>query len=168
MGQSTFSGPVAAGNVKYTTGTTPGTMANVGYVVLTQVLSIPAASLTAGTSGSAQIAMLPAFSQITNINIDTTTAFTFTGGTTPAMNATVGYSSSNNSYVPSTAITALGRITNTGTFANWVNVNTSPATTTDVPIFLNWAASGTPTAVTAGAVTVTVLYVQYDNVNTYT
>ena len=53
MGTSTFTGPIKAGDVLDTTGTTPGTIKNVGSVVLVQTAGITqagwAAALPVGT-----------------------------------------------------------------------------------------------------------------------
>ena len=50
MGTTTFSGPIRAGTIKDTTGTTLGTnVANVGQVVMSQSIMI-AANVAAGTT----------------------------------------------------------------------------------------------------------------------
>jgi|TARA_R110000824_G_scaffold159271_2_gene333507 hypothetical protein len=69
MGTSTFSGPIRAGNIRNTTGTTVGSdVANVGYVVMTQ-------QYVADLSGGALAAVntdivIPADSKIVNILVD--------------------------------------------------------------------------------------------------
>ena len=69
MGTTTFSGPIRAGNIRNTNGTTVGTdVANVGYVVMCQ-------SYTADLSGGALAAVvtdmvIPANSKIVNIIVD--------------------------------------------------------------------------------------------------
>ena len=63
MGQTTFSGPLTAGTVKDTTGTTAGSVRNVGNAVLSQSTAIPAAA------GTTTVAVLPAGSQIIDIYI---------------------------------------------------------------------------------------------------
>jgi hypothetical protein len=70
MGQTTFSGPVRAGTIANTTGTTVGTnIANVGYMVMAQ------SALFTQASGATTI-VVPANSQILSININVTTEFT--------------------------------------------------------------------------------------------
>ena len=60
MAQTTFSGPILAGNIKYTTGTTVGTdMKNTGYVLMSQTEKID--QTATGTSTSI---ILPANSQL--------------------------------------------------------------------------------------------------------
>ena len=48
MSFSTFSGPIRAGTVRYTTGTTVGSIDNTGVVVLSQTAPL---ALTTGTPG---------------------------------------------------------------------------------------------------------------------
>ena len=69
MANTTFSGPIRAGNIRNTNGTTVGTdVANVGYVVMTQ-------QYVADLSGGALAAVatdivIPANSKIVNILVD--------------------------------------------------------------------------------------------------
>ena len=70
MGQSTFSGPVRAGTIQNTTGTTVGTdVANVGYMVMAQ------SAVFTQASGATTI-VIPANSQILSISVNVTTEFT--------------------------------------------------------------------------------------------
>lgn len=70
MGQSTLSGPVRAGTIQNTTGTTLGQdVANVGYMVMAQ------SALFTQASGATTI-VIPANSQILSINVNVTTEFT--------------------------------------------------------------------------------------------
>jgi hypothetical protein len=81
MGQSTFSGPVRAGTIQNTTGTTVGTnIANVGQVVMAQSAAITQTS-------AVTTIVIPANSQILEINVWVTEAWdnaatTFGVGTT--------------------------------------------------------------------------------------
>lgn len=69
MGQSTFSGPIRAGNIFNTTGTTVGTdIANVGQVVMGQSANITQASSTTTI-------VIPANSQIVEMTLYVTTAW---------------------------------------------------------------------------------------------
>jgi predicted nucleotidyltransferase len=75
MGTTTFTGPVKAGNILNTSGTTLGQdVANVGYVVMAQSSAFTQAS-------SATSIVIPANSQILSININVTTEFTGTATT---------------------------------------------------------------------------------------
>jgi len=70
MGQSTLSGPVRAGTIPVTTGTTLGTdVANVGYMVMAQSAVFTQAS-------GATTVVIPANSQILSIDVNVTTEFT--------------------------------------------------------------------------------------------
>lgn len=69
MGTTTFTGPIKAGNILNTSGTTVGTdVANVGYVVMAQSSAVTQAS------GATDI-VIPADSQILSIDITVTTAW---------------------------------------------------------------------------------------------
>jgi len=75
MGTTTFTGPIKAGNVLATSGTTVGKLANVGSVVMAQ-----SANVQSQVAARATGVVIPANSQITNITMLTTVAFT--GATT--------------------------------------------------------------------------------------
>lgn len=69
MGATTFSGPIRAGNIFNTTGTTVGTnVANVGQVVMAQSSAVTQAS-------GATTIVVPANSQIVEITLYVTTAW---------------------------------------------------------------------------------------------
>ena len=72
MATTTFSGPIKAGTIKHTTGTTVGEdKANVGFVLMAQ-----SGNVVFGADGSTTVvATLPANSQIFQITVDVTTAF---------------------------------------------------------------------------------------------
>ena len=66
MGTTTFSGPIRAGNIRNTTGTTVGTdIANVGYVVMTQQHVMDISGNAAITAQVTDI-VIPANSKIVN------------------------------------------------------------------------------------------------------
>ena len=72
MGTTTFSGPIKAGTLKDTTGSTVGTdVANTGFVLMAQSANI----VYAANGTTTTIATLPANSQIFQITLDVTTAF---------------------------------------------------------------------------------------------
>ena len=73
MAQTTFSGPILAGNIKNTTGTTVGTdMKNTGQVVMAQTF---AADLSGGAlAATATSVIIPANSQIVDCIFDIITA----------------------------------------------------------------------------------------------
>jgi hypothetical protein len=73
MARTTFSGPIRAGNIFNTTGTTVGTdIANVGQVVMAQSSAITQTS-------SATTIVIPANSQIVEMTLYVTTAWTGVG-----------------------------------------------------------------------------------------
>ena len=84
MGTTTFSGPIKAGTIKETTGTTVGTnMKNTGQVVMAQSF---AASLAGGAlAATATSVIIPANSQIVDCVFDVITA------SSDATNISVGF-----------------------------------------------------------------------------
>lgn len=69
MAQTTFTGPIRAGDILYTTGTTVGKdIANVGYAVMTQSSAVTQAS-------GATAIVIPANSQIISITLFVTVAW---------------------------------------------------------------------------------------------
>jgi hypothetical protein len=71
MGTTTFSGPLKAGTIKDTTGTTVGTnVANVGYGVMAQSAVLDIAGATTTTT----IGYVPANSQVISVVLSVTTA----------------------------------------------------------------------------------------------
>ena len=87
MATTTFSGPIRAGTIKNTTGTTVGTdVANVGQVVMAQTFSLD----LSGGAVAAQVTnvVIPANSQIIDCVIDIITAAS--GATNLSIGDTVG------------------------------------------------------------------------------
>ena len=72
MGTTTFTGPIKAGDVLNTTGTTAGTVKNVGFVMMVQVVPITQAGTAAAT---ATAIVIPAYSHIVQIQILATVAW---------------------------------------------------------------------------------------------
>ena len=137
MAFSTFSGPIRAGTVKNTTGTTVGSIDNTGVVVLSQTAALGLATSTPF--------VLPAGAQILGFNIDVTT--TFTTSSTLA----VGDGSTAAKYVTAITTAAAGRQTIAYTaaqLASLYNIGTS-----DVQVTVTMA--GTTAVAGAGYITVT-------------
>ena len=141
MGFATHLGPWGTGTVKDTTGTTPGTVRNVGLMVLSQATAIPAAA------GATVVATLPAGSQIINIYVNTTTLFN------AATTLTIGDGTTANAYLTSTTITSAGLISTAG--GNLVGTAINNIGSSDVLVTATTAGSAT-----TGAATITVIYVQ--------
>ena len=161
MGFATHLGPWLLGTVKNTTGTTVGTIENLGATVASQTFKKDytgqAASATTDT-----ICVLPAGAQIVNIMIDTTVAFT---GSTAA-NVSIGDGTTAALYWASTDVTSAGRAAISGAAAKlgaWCGAASTASPngvgigSTDVKV----VATMTPTvaAVTAGTVQYTIQYV---------
>ena len=161
MGFATHLGPWLLGTVRNTTGTTVGSIENLGATLVSQTFKKnytgQAASATTDT-----LCVLPAGAQIVDIFVDTLVAFT---GSTAA-NLTIGDGTTANLYWATSDITAQGRlaITNAASkLANWAGA-TSTASPSGIgigPTDVKVVATMTPTvaAVTAGTVQYTVVYV---------
>jgi hypothetical protein len=153
MASTTFSGPIKAGNIFNTTGTTVGTnVANVGYVVMSQSDSI---AYTDSTDKSLSI-VVPANSQIVDIKILVTEPFD--AGTTNTMD--IGIVGNSDLYVDNAAVGTAGdaALGDTALVANWTDIGT-----TDVKFAAKYIASGT--AATQGAARIIVSYVQNNNLS---
>ena len=151
MGTTTFSGPVKAGTIRETTGTTVGSdMKNIGQVVMAQTHAI---DLSGGVITAEATAMIiPANSQLIDIVFDVITA---ASGTTDISVGLVGGSAV--AYVNTYTIgTTAGRhypTTEAGGTAAWEDVGT-----TDVRMNVS-----NSDATSSGTVRLTVLYQQ--NIN---
>ena len=78
MGATTFSGPIKAGSIKNTTGTTVGTdVKNIGHVTMSQSLFV----LHSNTSDKDSEVVIPANSHIKDIIVSVEVAFTGTTNT---------------------------------------------------------------------------------------
>ena len=75
MGTTTFTGPVKAGNVLNTTGTTVGSLANVGYVVMSQSAPVAQATNVAVAGLYKTNIVIPAGSQILSVSVLKTTVW---------------------------------------------------------------------------------------------
>jgi hypothetical protein len=141
MGFATHLGPWGTGTVKDTTGTTAGTIRNVGLSVLSQSTTIST------TPGLEIVAVLPAGSQILNVYLNTTTIFN------AATTLTLGDGTTANKYLTSTTITNVGLISTAG--GNLVGTEINNIGTSDVVVGATLGGTAT-----SGSVTVTVVYVQ--------
>ena len=151
MANTNFSGPVTAGNIKYTTGTTVGTdVANVGYVLMAQSAMI---DIIGATSNNQVVATIPANSQIVDVILNVTTANDDTGTAT----VVVGTSADADAFVPSTSVKTAA--TTRGT----LDTEATDVGTTDIQVLADFTAQNGNGA--AGAATVTVLYIQNNNLS---
>jgi len=147
MGASTFSGPLKAGTISQTTGTTVGTnVANVGFTVMAQSAVI---DIIGATAADQVVATIPAGSQIIDVILNVTTANDDTGTATVA----VGTSGSATAFLPATSVKTAA--TTRGTLTNSAATDVG---TTDIQVLADFTAQNGNG--TAGAATVTVLYLQ--------
>lgn len=154
MGTTTFSGPVKAGPLQKSTGTTADTKANVGSAVLSQTASFTQAAASASVNTDI---VIPPNSQIVAITFYVSTAFD-TGATTVDVGwVGPGGVVSATSLVDDDDLAATGYHTATpGTdttrTANWINSGD-----TDMMIVMTAAATGN------GVSRIVVEYVQSNN-----
>jgi len=152
MGTTTFSGPIRAGNIRNTTGTSVGSdIANVGYVVMTQqhVMDISNGAVAAEATNI----VIPASSKIVNVIIDLEAA----------ANTTTNISVGTAGGAATTIINALASGTTVGIKAlgasgggtlTWKDTGSS-----DIKLTATSSA-----ACNAGSVVITVMYAQAFNV----
>ena len=151
MGTSTWTGPIKAGSIINTSGTTVGKdVKNVGFVVMAQTANITqAGTATAATTGI----VIPANSEIVEIKLFSTAAWdgaatTISLGTTSAANQLVSAGVTSGAIGVAT-LTPGTDATRTG---KWINVGT-----TDVAIYALSANTG------AGVGRLLVKYIQANN-----
>ena len=153
MANTTFSGPILAGSIKYTTGTTVGTdIKNTGQVVMSQTF---AADLSSGAiTADVTNVVIPANSQIIDIVIDQITA----------ANTTTNYSVGDvaggaatliNTYASGTDAGRKYPTTEAGGALAWEDIGT-----TDIRLTVTSSA-----VTTSGEVRFTVLYSQNTNLS---
>jgi len=146
----TFTGPIKAGDVLNTTGTTAGTIKNVGFVMMAQTASITQAGIaTAASTGI----VIPAKSHIVQIQILNTVGFdgassNISLGTTAATPTDLVAATS----VANVGITALTPGTDATRSALWSNTGTS-----DIIIYAKATNTGT------GVGDLIVRYIQAEN-----
>ena len=150
MGFATHLGPWLLGTVKNTTGTTAGSIRNMGATEVAQQVTLPYTALTGGGTGNAFV--IPAGSLIKSISFYTTTTFSSA--------ATVKLSIGATDIVAATTVTGPAAPTAMtsataadGTTALWANVGSTDAIVTY---------TGTGTTLTTGSVTLVVTYVVRD------
>ena len=149
MGTTTFSGPIKAGNIYNTTGTTVGTdMKNVGTVLMSQ-----SAAITQSTTAAASGIIIPANSQIVECYVYVTTAYD------NSATLSIGTSSTSTELCTAVAVSTANviKLGSQATIADsdeWEDIGS-----TDVKIFTDSSA----TTSDAGVATLTVTYIQNNN-----
>jgi hypothetical protein len=139
MGFATHLGPWLLGTVKNTTGTTAGTIRNMGATVVAQEANVVYGTLT----GTAFV--LPAGSLVTSVTVVTSTVFSAAttcklsiGGTDFTTNGTV------------TSVGSISLTANATTPGGWLNVGSTDA-------IVSYTLAGT--ALSTGAATIVITYV---------
>ena len=154
MGATTFSGPIKAGSIKNTTGTTVGTdVKNTGQVLMSQSFSF---DYTVEATATDTNVVIPANSQIVRIDVNVETAFNDSG--TDILE--VGSSADTDLYVNDVSIAAVGKIAlgTAALCANWKDIGTSD-------IRIGYIYNGANNDASAGAATVTITYLQNNNLS---
>lgn len=156
MGTTTFSGPVKAGTISNTTGTTLGEdVKNTGQVTMAQTFSTGTALADGASAANDTTVVIPANSQIVDIVIDCPTAM---AGATAVLSVgdTVGGNATFINTFSITVASGAGRkypTTEAGGALAWADIGTADKK-------LTWTTTG---ATTGGEIRVTVLYQQ--NIN---
>ena len=151
MGTTTFSGPIKAGPISNTTGTTVGTdVADVGYVTMAQSA---APNITGASQLNQRMAVIPANSQIIDVILNVTTA----GDDTGAATISVGTAADADAFLNGINTKAVG--TTHGT----LDTEATNVGTTDLEVLADF--TGATGDGTAGVATVTVLYAQNNNLS---
>jgi hypothetical protein len=151
MGTTTFSGPIRAGNIRNTVGTTLGSdVANVGYVVMMQAHTM---DLSGGAIAAEETNMvIPANSKIIDVVVDLATAANVT--TNISVGDTVGGATTILNTLASGTTAGLKTVTTQGGGTNaWANTGTA-----DLKLTVTASA-----ATTAGEAVITILYAQAYN-----
>jgi hypothetical protein len=148
MGFASHLGPWLLGTNKYTTGTTAGTIQNMGATVVAQT-----ATTTVNDTTATFEFCIPAGSQILDFTVDITTAYAGTTGNTITIQTAAGSSLATVGGATTTPL-AVGRATTTYTGAQvgtMLNVGS-----TDLIVNVIYACAGTASG---GAATITCLYI---------
>jgi hypothetical protein len=146
MGTTTFSGPIKAGTIKDTTGTTLGSdVKNTGQVVMAQSAYV---DITGASHLNQVIGTIPANSQITDVVLNVTEV----NDDTNAATISIGTIADADAFVASANVKALG--TTYGT----LDAEASNVGSTDIQVVADY--TGTDGDGTTGNATVTVKYLQ--------
>lgn len=151
MGKTTFSGPIKAGTINDTTGTTIGTnVTNVGSVLMAQSMK---PNITGASQLNQRVAVVPANSQIVDVILNVTTA----GDDSGAATISVGTSTDADAFLNGINTKAVG--TTHGT----LDTEATDVGTTDLEVLADF--TGATGDGTTGLATVTVLYIQNNNLS---
>jgi hypothetical protein len=144
MGFATHLGPWLLGTVKNTTGTTAGTIRNMGATVVSQTANVTFSDFEASLTGATTM-VLPAGALINHVTIVTTTVFSSA--------TTLKFDIGGTDFTTTGTITSVGGVNvnaNATTPGGWLNVGS-----TDAIIRYTATKGGT---LTTGAATITIMY----------
>ena len=151
MATTTFTGPVKAGTIKDTTGTTVGTdVANTGSVVMAQSAVV---DILGASHLNQVIATVPANSQIIDVVLNVTTVNNDGGAAT----VSVGTAADGDAFIRAQNVKELG--TTRGT----LDTEATDVGTTDIQVLADFTGANGDS--TTGAATATVLYIQNNNLS---
>lgn len=151
MGTTTFTGPIKAGDILNTSGTTIGQdVANVGFVMMAQSSEID----IIGADATTRVAVIPANSQIVDVILDVSVVSNDTGTATVA----IGKTGSTALFLAATNVKATGRtrMSVAAPLAAAWDIGTS-----DIDVIATF--DGQNADGTTGTAYVTVLYIQNKN-----
>ena len=150
MATTNFSGPITAGQIRNTTGTTVGTnIANIGFVSMAQSVKVD----IIGASHLNQVcAVIPAKSQITDVIVNVTTVNNDTGTAT----VSVGTIADADAFISALDMKTLA--TTHGT----LDTEATNVGTTDIQVLADFTGANGDS--TTGAATVTVMYIQNNSI----
>ena len=150
MATTNFSGPITAGQIRNTTGTTLGeNIKNIGQVLMSQSVKID----IIGASHLNQVcAVVPANSQIVDVILNVTTV----NNDGAAATVSVGTVADADAFINGQSVKALG--TTHGT----LDTEATTVGTTDIQVLADF--TGASGDATTGAATVTVMYIQNNSV----
>tara|TARA_R110000796_G_C14522164_1_gene431012 strand:+ start:100 stop:582 length:483 start_codon:yes stop_codon:yes gene_type:complete len=157
MGTTTFSGPILAGTIKNTTGTTVGSdIKNTGQVVMAQSFTTGTTLAAGASAANVTDVVIPAKSQIIDIVIDVPTVM---GANTAVLSIgdTVGGNATLVNAYSITVASGVGRkypTTESGGALTWAE------TSDTADIRVTWTTTG---ATNAGEIRATILYQQASN-----
>ena len=158
MGTTTFSGPVLAGTISATTGTSLGSdIKNTGQVVMAQTFSTGTTLASGASAANTTTVVIPANSQIIDIVLDKPTVMV---GATCVLSIgdTVGGNASLLNSYSVTIASGVGRAyptTEAGGALAWADTGTAD-------LKLTWTSTG---ATSAGEIRATILYQQNNNLS---
>jgi hypothetical protein len=154
MANTTFSGPIRAGDILDTTGTTVGTnVSNIGFVVMSQSIMIDAA-VAAGTT-TYNVGVIPKNSQL----LTTTIRVAIASDQGTSATVSVGKTGTAQYFIANTNIKAQGETSSIADAA----LDEADRFGSDTQITATLIAAGT--TATVGQVTVTFTYVQANNLS---